>query len=306
MRRTLWGALLVAGLGGCRSPEVFLRPQVTLRADVNGAVLDDGWGTGHLGMLGTTCSFSIEEGLLLGDVDLPGADRVHDGYDGRALVSSADAVHVVDFQKELERYESDPVVAAVLTDRGPVTLERPADGCAVVFHAGAGSVPVPVDACDAGELAASRDGADAFVVVAKEAWRVSGGGAAPLGVPAERLLWHDRARVLVTAADQHAYGVERTGERRWRTDVGERIDDLLRLGAEVAVITPSRVVVIDPRDGSVHAESTEPVPPGDPVGSEDGTVMGFGEPGWFTVWDVSIGSLEPADPGPDVVEQMLD
>ncbi|MEQ1567670.1 MAG: hypothetical protein ABMA64_18660 [Myxococcota bacterium] len=277
---------------GCRQPEVHFVPTVTIDAEQRGVAVSEDGGLGFVAMRDTTCSVSLEDAMVIGDVNLPGEqDTILDASGVLALARSDAGIHVISRSEDLELYPGAPT-AAVLTDRGPVGLEP---DCTLTWYAEGARYPVAD--CDPDQIAAPRGGEHAYVI---EQGVVTSFGAAgarvAFGASSGPIAWDERFRLLLAADGERVTAYDAAGRSKWSFDLGVSPDQILELGPGIGLRAGSTWVVVG-RDGSEIAR-TDDGPNGHGESSGDGTTITVTIGGRIEVFRIEVGSLEPGPSEP--------
>jgi hypothetical protein len=277
--------------GACRGPELFLDPRVEIAAEDRGVALSDDGELGHVAMRDTTCSFDAQEGMILGDVNLPGdQERVLDGWRGEVLASSDEGVHLLDRTSELAFFPGVPARAS-LTDRGALGLDT-REGCELRWYEEDLSVVLPAQAWQ-GPLAATRSGELAFVTVDGRLWSADERGLVrELGGAAERLSWDERYGQLVAAEGALVSAYDAAGELSWETEVEGTIDALFRFADGIGIRHGETWLALRPESGEEKARLSDG-PRGEASSSSDGTTITVSLFGLITIYEIHVGSVRP-------------
>jgi hypothetical protein len=288
MRHIVPVALLV---GACRGPELFLEPRVEIAAEDRGVALSEDGELGHVAMRDTTCSFDAEEGMILGDVNLPGdEERVLDSWGGEVLASSEEGVHRLDRTSELAFFPGQPA-RALLTERGVLGLDT-RDGCALSWYEEGLSVELPAQACE-GPLAVTRSGAMAFVAVDGRLWSADEQGLGrELGASDGPMAYDERYGQLVAADGAIVSAYDAAGELSWEIEVEEPVDALFRFADGVGIRHGQTWVAARPESGEERARLSDG-PRGEVSSSSDGTTITVSLFGIITIYETHVGSVRP-------------
>ncbi len=168
MHRSL--ALLPFLAIGCSPPEFVFEPGATIITEARGVGFDNA-GQGVLGATaGGTCVFTNELGMV-GEMDVPGYDRVLDMVGSDALIAG-DALYLAHPNSHTYGTVSDLApVTAQLTDAGWIATYQDAGQCVVRDHGG--TIAALPGSC--GDLAVNRADATAYVASGDTVVQVAAG-----------------------------------------------------------------------------------------------------------------------------------
>lgn len=264
-----WMSICAVGAlaAGCAS-EVELEYQSTLFSETRGLVLHDSGTEGHAAMWGTTCSFDVRTGEVLGDIDAPSeTEEVHDVSNRQVLVNSPMGA----FALEDEQWEATGTAIGTdarqvrFTETGVAALVQTTDRCSVTWADTENAEVVEVGTSCATDLfEVDPASGHSFVVADGQLLSVSSDGITELGEAPTTMAWNAATKRLFIGTEGVVQGLSASGDLEWEAPIagGElySMDDLGVTGA-VAVTTrgsSASLTLLDGATGDLLADLPTP------------------------------------------------